>query len=67
MYLIAQVFTLKLAESLNNYSEQQPLREFEKRKDREKNIFVAKLMNNDAQMDIATSNKFVCEITQSIF
>ena len=59
MYLIAQVFTLKLAESLNNYSEQQPLREFEKRKDREKNIFVAKLMNNDAQMDIATSNKFV--------
>lgn len=64
IHLIAIVYTLKLAEILNCYSEKQPLRDFEKRREREKKIFIAKLTNNDSQMDIATSENFAIELIQ---
>jgi len=67
IFLIAQTYTNALAFTLENIYECQPLLQLEQRKQHEKDSFIAKLTQNNAQIDISLGKKLAAEMIQFLY
>ena len=67
LFHITEIQTNFLHEQLEKIREFYPLRQFNLRKNREKNLFIAKLTLNDSKMDKSLGEKFGEKIINYIF
>jgi len=67
IFLVTQIFSFLLTEKLEIIRESFSLTEYIKTKNQEKELFIAKLYNNDSEMDKSHGQKLAFELCTYFF